>query len=58
MELISWWHHSKEKQNNVKSRFSTKIGIFYFPKTTLGLIGLARKSPHRSEGVGTKAFGI
>ena len=28
----SWWHHSKEKQNNVKSWFSTKIGIFYFPK--------------------------
>ena len=31
----SWWHHSKEKQNNVKSLFSTKIGIFYFPQTTM-----------------------
>ena len=24
----SWWHHSKEKQNNVKSWFSLKIRIF------------------------------
>lgn len=28
--FISWWHHSKEKQDHVKSRFSMKTGIFNF----------------------------